>query len=272
VAATRLMWALGFEVLNALPLNVRCSGCPANPMTGDGPRASRNYAAELSLYPPDGPMILSHEDRDQGWSWRELDQAIDTLPPGPARTRQRTHFDALALLGVFIQHGDRKAQQQMLYCASPVDMTAGERRRSKGDGIGSIFVERPGVSACATPAAVIVDLGSTFGGAGRTSSDVTAAMNVEAWRSRTIFKPDDRGCRGELTVSIAAGRDGEGNPNISEEGRVFFLEQLRRLTPSHVRAIFTAARADLLPRSGVDEWVDAFQEKVREIESRRCEP
>ena len=31
VAATRLMWALGFDVLHALPINVRCTGCPRDP-------------------------------------------------------------------------------------------------------------------------------------------------------------------------------------------------------------------------------------------------
>src|SRR5262249_54759100 len=36
VAATRLMWALGFEVLHALPIHIRCNGCPSNPMTGAG--------------------------------------------------------------------------------------------------------------------------------------------------------------------------------------------------------------------------------------------
>src|SRR5262249_42167533 len=112
VAATRLLWALGFDALHALPMNVRCDGCPRNPATGEGSRGSRTYAAAMSVYPPRGPWILSREDADQGWSWRQLDDAINTLPPGAERTRQRTHFDALALLGVFIQHGDRKSEQQ----------------------------------------------------------------------------------------------------------------------------------------------------------------
>src|SRR5262249_38738352 len=142
VAATRLLWALGFDALHALPMNVICDRCPSNPATGEGPRGSRSYAAAMSVYPARGPWILSHEDPDQGWSWRQLDDAINTLPPGPERTRQRTHFDALALLGVFIQHGDRKSEQQELYCAAEVDMAAGERRTSKERGLGAILVER----------------------------------------------------------------------------------------------------------------------------------
>src|SRR5262245_33371157 len=49
VAATRLMWALGFEVLHALPINLRCHECPSNPMTGEGAPATREYVAEISV-------------------------------------------------------------------------------------------------------------------------------------------------------------------------------------------------------------------------------
>jgi hypothetical protein len=272
VAATRLMWALGFEVLHALPINVRCNGCPGNPMTGKGVRNTRDYVAEISVYPPSGPRILSRDDRDQGWSWRELDDAIKALPPGPERTRQRMHFDALTLLGVFMQHGDRKPEQQALYCDAPVDMAAGERATSKARDRAAVLVERPDSSACPKAAAVIVDVGATFGGGGRTSSEDTAKMNLDAWRSKTVFKEDEDGtCRARLTVSLAAGRDGEGNPEISEDGRRFLLERLYRLTPAHVRAIFTAARVDQLHRP-IDEWVAAFEDKVRQIEARQCQP
>jgi hypothetical protein len=282
VAATRLMWALGFEVLHVLPMNVSCRECPGNPMTGEGARAMREYLAEISVYPPGGPRILSRDDRDQGWSWRELDQAIKAQPPGPERTRQRTHFDALTLLGVFVQHGDRKPEQQMLYCDGPVDISAGEI--SKGRDAASILLERPGSSACRQPAVVVVDVGATFGGAGRTSSNETAKMDLDAWRSKTIFQEGDGGaCRARLTVSLAAGRDGEGDPEISEDGRRFLLDRLHRLTPAHVRAVFTAARVDRLDRSrtarsdddgltAIDEWVAAFEDKVRQIDSRRCVP
>jgi len=282
VAATRLMWALGFEVLHALPMNVRCNGCPRNPETGEGVRSTRNYVAEISVYPPSGPRILSRDDRDQGWSWRELDDAIRALPPGPERTRQRTHFDALTLLGVFMQHGDRKPEQQALYCDAPVDMAAGARETSKAPDLAAILLERPDASACPKAAAVIVDVGATFGGAGRTSSNATAKMDLDAWRSKTVFRQEDGGtCRARLTVSLAAGRDGEGDPEISEDGRRFLLEQLSRLTPAHVRAIFTAARVDQLHRPGaapsssagltaIDEWVAAFEDKVRQIETRQC--
>jgi len=185
---------------------------------------------------------------------------------------------------VFLQHGDRKPEQQVLYCDAPVDTAAGQRQTSQARGLTSVFRERADASACAKAAVVLVDVGATFGGAGRTSSEEHAKMNLAEWRNRSVFKPDDAGkCRGRLTVSLAAGHDGEGDPEIFEDGRRFLLEQLHRLSPAHVRAIFTAARVDHMHSRGavasggsgptaIDEWVAAFEEKVREIEASQCRP
>ena len=281
IAATRLMWALGFEAIPTLPINVRCDGCPDNPDRGAGARRTRRYIAILQ---PRWPTpILSSNDVDQGWSWLELDAAIRSLPAGPDRARQRTYFDALTLLGVLIQHGDRKSEQQRLYCAAPVDTAAGELRGSGGDTTSMLF-ERPDASACRAPAVTIVDLGATFGGAGRESSPTTAKMNLDAWQRRSVFRDAGSGpCRGDLTVSLKAGHDGEPDPIISEDGRRFLSEQLRRLTAEHARALFRAARVDQLVDaqrtddtsagvSSVDAWVAVFQDKVRQIDARRCQP
>jgi hypothetical protein len=284
VTASRLMWALGFETVHALPLNLQCDGCPRDPMRGEGARARRFYLAMLQEFPASRPLILSRHDRDQGWSWREFDDVIKGLPPGPERLRQRTHFDALTLLGVFMQHGDRKPEQQALYCGPPIDPAAGSMQAWDSSDKAMMLREAPGASACAHAAAVIVDLGATFGGAGRTSSGETATMNLDEWRSKTVFKPSEDGaCHGRLTVSLTAGRDGVGDPVISEDGRRFLLEQLRRLSPAHLRAIFAAARVDqargLFTRvqeggnsTALDAWVAAFQDKVRQIDAQRCQP
>jgi hypothetical protein len=281
VAATRAMWAVGFEAVPTLPITVRCEGCPENPMKGTGARRTRRYDAILQ---PRWPTpILSSDDVDEGWSWRELDTAIRSLPPGPERSRQRTHFDALTLLGVFMEHGDRKPEQQRLYCDGAVDTTAGAPTIASGDRPPMLF-EQPNASACPASAVTIVDLGATFGGAGRGSRPATAKMNLEAWQRKPVFRnAHDGECRGDLTVSLKAGRDGEPDPVISEEGRQFLIGQLHRLTPDHVRAIFAAARVDQIgdtPHtngfmrgvSAVDAWTAVFQDKVRQIESRRCQP
>jgi hypothetical protein len=78
-------------------------------------------------------------------------------------------------------------------------------------------------------------------------------------------------------------REGLDVKHCSEEGRRFLLEQLHRLTPDHVRAIFKAAHVDQLENArtahrlpdgvrGIDAWVAAFQDKVHQIEARRCQP
>ncbi|PYR94210.1 MAG: hypothetical protein DMF84_06580 [Acidobacteria bacterium] len=282
VAASRLMWALGFDAVPALPIKVRCDGCPENPHTGAGSRRTRRYVAMLQAQWPT-PVILSNGRVDQGWSWRDLDTAIRLLPRGLERARQRTYFNALTLLGVFMQHGDRKREQQRLYCAAHVDTEAGELRADNVVTPPLILLERPGASACPTSAVTIVDVGATFGGAGRESSEATAKMNLEAWERKRVFTATNGNeCRGELTVSFRALLDGESNPVISEEGRRFLVEQLHRVTQEEVRAIFRAAHVDQLgprgpdgsPEAGraIDTWVAVFQDKVRQIEARRCQP
>lgn len=278
VAASRLMWALGFEAVPSLPMNVRCDGCPENPMKGTGLPGTRRYDAMSQAFWPT-PSILSGEDLDQGWSWQELGAAIRSLPPGAERTRQRTQFDALTLLGVFLQHGDRKAEQQRLYCAASFDAASGDLQMMNGHT--TMLFERPGAMACPTSAVTILDTGATFGGGGRASRESTAKMNLEAWQESRVFKTNEgAGCRGHLTVSLKARDDGEPNPIISEQGRRFLSEQLHRLTSDHVRAIFRAARVDELDdprhgsasRHGIEAWVSAFEDKVRQIDAQRCQP
>jgi hypothetical protein len=187
VAATRLMWALGFNTVPVWPLNLRCRNCPADPMSGRGAPADRDYLASTTDRPgSEGALILSSQNTDQGWSWRELEEATASLPPGPERTAQRTQFSALTLLAVFVQHGDRKSEQQRLYCAGPVDADAGTIQTPRARS--PVLLERPGAMSCAEPAVVISDVGATLGGAGRTSSEVNAKMNLERWRERRLFE------------------------------------------------------------------------------------
>jgi hypothetical protein len=205
------------------------------------------------------------------------------------------HFDALTLLGVFIQHGDRKPEQQRLECRSSLDLAAGEMRPLKGSNGQSnsptVFFERPDATACSEPAIAVQDLGATFGGAGRMSKG-SSKMNLKAWTSRPVFQESKDAssssvseCRGNLTVSMAAGDGGRGNPRVGEAGRAFLLDRLLRLTDEHVRALLTTARVDKMsdaqkwkdPRTGteytgVDAWIAAFKDKVRQISERRCAP
>ena len=278
VAATRLMWALGFNAVPSFSISVICQRCPENPMTGDGPVGTRSYAAVLQPW-LERTAIVSRRNLDQGWSWRELDEAIGSLPPGDERTRQRTYFDALTLLGVLMQHGDRKPEQQNLYCDSIVDVTQGTTTLDNNGG--RWIAERPGASACQQAAVVVFDVGATFGGGGHWSRESTAKMNLDQWRRKSVFlHTGDDTCRGRLSSSVTAGADGEPDPVISEEGRRFLAERLHVLTHEHVRALFEAAHVEQLaerkhnthaPSSdAVEAWAGAFEEKVREIDARTC--
>ena len=125
VAATRLFWALGFDADPVYPVKIRCLQCPANPMTGTGPKADRPFLGVVEAF-YEGTMIGSTSDVNQGWRFGEITAAIAALPAGEHQARQQMYFDALQLLAVFVQHGDRKPSQQRLVCLSPIDMEKGD--------------------------------------------------------------------------------------------------------------------------------------------------
>ena len=168
VVATRLFWALGFPADRVYPITVNCKDCPADPMHGTGPRAARKF---LGVTEPHfaGELILSHSNPEQGWKFGEIEDAIAALPDGPDKLRRRKEFDALSLLAVFLQHGDRKPPNQRLVCLGDLDEHAGDVH-SLDDNDAALAVqalfERSGATACQAPAAVIQDLGSTFGSSG----------------------------------------------------------------------------------------------------------
>ena len=288
VVSAKLLWALGFLSDPIYPITLDCRDCPDDPMSGSGSRARRSY---LATFQPEARhmVIVEGDDVDQGWRWGELDEAIAKLPEGPVRARQRTHFDALTLLGVFIQHGDRKPEQQRLECRGALDPRAGDVK-DRGNK-GAVFFERADATACSEPVIALQDIGATFGGAGRMSKS-SAKMNLKEWANRPVFKdvkPSSSGgvpeCRGNLTVSMAAGEGGRGDPRIGEAGRAFLQERLLHLTDAHVRALMATARVEKLSESqewrdpktgtsyvGSDAWVAAFKDKVRQITERRCAP
>jgi hypothetical protein len=291
VVATRLLWALGFDTDPVFPAVIECLNCPADPWNGQGARQTRRYAA---AYEPHyvGTLITSTKDPDQGWTFGELQKAIDSLPPGALRNRQRMHFDALSLAAVFIQHGDRKRSQQRLVCRGEIDPSKGDLHDVAGDESESapipVLFEHPNMKACVgDPVVTLQDVGATFGGAGQFTGR-SAKIHLKSWAGKDIFgsgsSSRDGGseCRGNINVSGSAGADSGENPRISEAGREFLAAQFRRLTPEHVRALFETARVEQMgdeqqwqdasgkSHTGVDAWVAAFMEKVAQIDRRHC--
>jgi hypothetical protein len=240
VAATRLLWALGFGAPRMYPVTVVCRGCPPNPFKDPTPP---DRAAQPVQFDPatievkaDGKTIETKPD--QGWSWQELDLVDESA--GGASRRER---DALTLLAVLMQHSSNKAINQRLLC-----------------------LDEP---ACTKTRMIIVDAGKTFGRANLLNDDAKAAVNFKEWSAMSIWK-DGRGCVGNLPPSLSGTL---AYPRIGEDGRALLAGLLNQLSDRQIQDLFEVARFTTRdPHSSVADWVAAFKAKRAEIASRRCNP
>src|SRR5262249_31483296 len=83
VAATRLLWALGFGADAFYPVHVVCRGCPSD-LPGDGAPAkgeTRFDAAAIERKMPGEEIEASGVGR--GWAWPELDQVDEAAGGAP---------------------------------------------------------------------------------------------------------------------------------------------------------------------------------------------
>jgi hypothetical protein len=242
VAATRLLWALGFGADRMYPVRVICRGCPAElggePGDASGERVFEAAAIEREF---EGTAIESYPN--EGWAWSELEAVEEAAGGAP-----RAHRDALKLIAVFLQHGDSKAEQQRLVCLD----------------------ER-----CREPFLLISDLGQTFGRADIVSRQPIASVNLERWAATPIWR-EGPGCVGRLGSSVTGSL---GDPVISEAGRAFLAGLLTQLTDRQIRELFEVAR---FPQRSVDDpkfdqettvqdWTEVFKAKRADIVSRRCD-
>jgi hypothetical protein len=246
VAATRLLWALGFGADAMFPVRVICRGCPktlAGLARQDGTWLFDPATVERKMRGREWPG-------PEGWHWRELEAVNPELGGAP-----RAHRDALKLLAVFLQHTDTKPQQQRLVCL---------------DDAGSGGEDEP----CTKPFMMINDLGLTFGRANM-FNDNEMGMNLVAWAGTPVWK-DAPGCVGNLARSATGTLE---HPVISEEGRRFLADLLTQLTDTQIETLFETSQVTLRlrdprkARSGfatVQEWVDAFKAKRSQIADRRC--
>ena len=245
VAATRLLWALGFGADHMYPVRVRCRGCPASL---GGTRSS----AKDTLFDPaivEREMPGAEFKDDPGWSWSDLD-LVDA--PGGA---SRVEIDGLKLVAVLLQHTDTKVEQQRLLC---VDDVASRRPDD-----------------CRRPFLMVNDLGLTFGRASLLNDNVVSGANFQSWSTMPVWK-DPTGCVGNLPRSLTGTLS---HPRISEAGREFLAKLLIRLSARQVRDLFEVSRFDLRPptlaaphaAAPIDEWVRVFNQKRDAIVNRRCD-
>lgn len=242
VAATRLLWALGFGADRMYPVRVRCHGCPAEP--GGPPRPGALQIYEVAAVERKLPGREISVAGESGWAWPELDQVDPGRGGAPVAER-----DALKLLAAMLQHTDSKPQQQRLIC-----LDAGRD-----------------ASPCRQPFMLVSDLGKTFGKANTLNRDGPGSVNLKAWTDTPVWA-GPTGCRANIGASLTGTLD---HPTISDAGRRFLVTLLQRLTDRQLHDLFAVARFPTRAREAgtaadVDAWVRAFKSKVAQIADRSC--
>jgi hypothetical protein len=247
IAASRLLWALGFGSDQVYPVHIVCRGCPKE-LHGDGAKAPGETRFDVAGIERKMPGVDIETSKGPGWAWPEL----ASVDPATGAT-QRMHRDALTLLAVFLQHTDNKTNQQRLLC------------------LGEHTAKHELVD-CAEPFMMIHDVGQTFGRANLFNRSSVGSVNLEMWAHTPIWK-DAKRCVGNLAVAQTGTLN---DPTISEAGRQFLADLLTRLSDAQLRDLFTVARFADKPvnggagRTNVDAWVDAFKHKRDEIAGVTC--
>jgi hypothetical protein len=254
VAASRLLWALGFGADHMYPVRVVCRGCPTRFGGRHTPSGDVFEAAVIER-----PLAGSVFEGDDGWAWWELDK-VDPQAGGASRAER----DALTLLAAFLQHTDSKAEQQRLLClAEPPTGHAG---------------------SCAHPLLMLNDLGLTFGAANFLNDNGMGSANFRAWAAEPIWKDPER-CTANLRPSFSGTLS---NPRIGEAGRQFLADLLRRLTDRQITDLFEVSRMAqrrreiavpatseapafaLVGGTPTAVWVRVFKQKRDVVATTRC--
>ena len=255
VAASRLLWALGFGADHMYPVRVVCRGCPARFGGRHTPSGDDVFDAAVIERPLEGAVFPG----DEGWAWWELDR-VDSQQGG-ASTAER---DALTLAAAFLQHTDNKAEQQRLLCL-------GESPARPAD-------------ECPRPLLMLHDVGLTFGAANFLNDNGMGGANFRAWSAEPIWKDPER-CTANLRPSFSGTLS---NPRIGEAGRQVLADLLMRLSDRQITDLFEVSRiaerrrevavlsnseppaTALAAGTPTAEWVRVFKQKRDAIAAARC--
>jgi hypothetical protein len=247
VAATRLLWALGFGADRVYPVQIVCRNCPSDLPGGTPIDHAVKFETAVIERKPSGREINTAEH--EGWAWPEL----DLVEAGGA---PRAHRDALKLMAGLLQHTDNKPQQQRLVCLDKET----KQGRQRDD--------------CAHSFMYVHDLGLTFGEGHWLNQQEIGSVNLERWARTPVWRDGER-CVANVHASVTGSLE---HPAISEQGRAFLAGLLARLSDAQLRDLFEVARfarrgvkeGDHTSNGTVDDWVAAFKKKRAEIADRRC--
>ena len=273
VLTTRLFWALGFYSDDKYAVRVHCIGCPENnPFKPEKSERRVDRDFPYAMMEPKYAGFTIENSPDEGWAWKELEKVKSDK--GGASPDQ---IGALALLAVFVQHGDQKPPQQRIQCSKGDVVYNGKGKKAKGE--------------CMRPVLMVQDLGSTFGRADQSTSD-QAKMRFELWSQHPVWDLQEEAayykrtghkvCIGDLTASATARTEGLDHPVISEGARKFLSDEMMQLSDAQIHDLFAAARSDETGEKikvdggertvTIDDWVQAFKKKRQEIVERNCNP
>jgi hypothetical protein len=251
VAASRLLWALGFFADRMYPVRVVCRGCPPRITDTELATIQRKIGRDIETAP------------GSGWGWPELD-----LVDPPSSGAPRAQRDALKLLAAFLQHTDSKPEQQRLICMS-------KDQKSEDHGKGENQEDQKGQEPCnGTVVMMVHDLGLTFGHATLFNRGPVSSANLDEWSAASVWKDPAR-CVGNLKQSFSGTLN---NPPISEEGRKFLADLLKQLSDAQLHQLFEVSRfPKRLPAAPgvsdsvtIDRWVDVFKKKRLEVVNNAC--
>ena len=215
VAATRLLWALGFGADRVYPVKVVCNGCPEDPMKNskkvDG---TREFAA----------AIVERKLR------RRRHRAAQGFRLGMGRAQFRRPDERRRAAGASRRaeaaRGDDSAHRQQAPAAAArvprqSARPAGPERRQLHASVHDDQRPRQDVRA-----------GDMY------NADKKSAVNFEAWSSTPIWKDERhawRSCRSRLPDRSSIRRS-------AKSGRKFLADLLAQLTDQQLRDLFEVAR------------------------------
>ena len=263
VAASRLMWVLGFPADPAYPAeSASCIGCTDDPFgkkladnnasLKDAPAVFKIVSAEREL-----PWDEINPEDDETWSWSD---AANLYSSGQWTHQQKVEYDAYRLALGLIHYHNALPQQNRLDCAQWDEQSTGHSK------------------VCKKPVIYVHDLGSTFGKK-RSGIDIFGTNprgSFSAWEPQTVFV-NAGNC--ELRATLL------GDKQVLKEAQDIMIQRLARLDRDTVKSIFRVARFNMMDQKQVkrlrakasqnvdeaalNEWTDTFLKREDEIRAAR---
>jgi len=254
VAASRLLWALGFYSDAMYPARVHCEGCKPDPYAKrqDEPDPGSRH----SFFPASVERKIPGKEvelrSDQGWSLKELRGVYDR-----GSLNRKVEIEAFLVALNLIGLHNALPFQNRLTC-----LDDGWKRQT---------------GLCFAPVLYVQDLGSTFGR--RVEVGTHSRGDFSDWQPNTLFA-DRANCRIRHNFGQWI--------SVSEEARAFLWDRSQVLTEDKVRAIFRLAhfeqvdpelRAQLeqqgIAGAALDEavlgaWTGELMKRLDELRTARC--